>query len=300
MSSAPHAPSAEWTRRGERGSVALVRFMAWASVSAGRNVSRILLYPIVAYFFLTAARARGATRAFLRRAFGHEPTLGDVFRVFFNFSTTIHDRVFFLKGRFDLFRIEIHGEELLGDGGALLMGAHIGSFEALRACGRGLAHRRVAMAMYEDNARRLNEILAAIEPSATQDIVALGRVDSMLELGARLDAGDVVGMLADRSLGDEPMLKIPFLGKEARFPTGPMRLAATLRRRVFFMAGLYRGGNRYEIRFEPLADFSAVEGLARSERARRVDEAVRAYAARLEEVARSAPDNWFNFHDFWK
>ena len=162
MSSAPQPHPAEWTRRPERGSVPLVRFMVWASLRAGRALSRIILLPIVPYFFLTAARARANTRAFLRRALGREPSLGEVFRVFF------------LQGRFDLFDVQVRGAELFGDSGALLMGGHVGSFEALRACGRVLGKRRVAMAMYEDNARRLNAILAPLDPTAPNDVIALG------------------------------------------------------------------------------------------------------------------------------
>jgi predicted LPLAT superfamily acyltransferase len=37
------------------------------------------------------------------------------------------------------------------------------------------------------------------------------------------------------------------------FADGPFRLAALLRRKVVFMAGLYRGGDRYELRFGELA-----------------------------------------------
>jgi predicted LPLAT superfamily acyltransferase len=28
--------------------------------------------------------------------------------------------------------------------------------------------------------------------------------------------------------------------------------------------------------------------------------AIEKYAARLEHYCRAAPDNWFNFHDFWR
>ena len=300
MSTAPQPHPAEWIRRPERGSVPLVRFMVWASLRTGRAFSRVILYLIVPYFFLTAARARANTRTFLRRALGREPALGEVFRVFWNFSTTIHDRVFFLQRRVDLFEVQVRGEELFEGSGALLMGAHVGSFEALRACGRVLGKRRVAMAMYEENARRLNEILAPIDPAAPDDIVGLGHVDSMIALEARLAEGDIVGMLADRRLGDEAAIEFSFLGKPAAFPTGPMRMAALLRRRVFFMAGVYRGGNRYEVRFEPLADFSLIDTADRAARSRAIEDAVRAYAARLEALAREAPDNWFNFHDFWQ
>ena len=48
-------------------------------------------------------------------------------------------------------------------------------------------------------------------------------------------------------------------------------MAAALRRRVIFMVGLYRGGNRYEMHFEPLADFTDLEAIPRAERDRRVE-----------------------------
>jgi len=115
-----------------------------------------------------------------------------------------------------------------------------------------------------------------------------------------LEAGALVGVLADRTLADEPVLRLPFLEAPAPFPTGPMRMAAALRTRVLFMAGLYRGGNRYEIHFEPLADFTAIEHLTRAERDARVHEAVAAYVRRLEHHCRATPDNFFNFYDFWK
>ena len=292
------SPAAEWARRSERGSLPLLRFMVWASLTLGRAPVRVLLRLIAAYFLAFAAAPRRSSRQFLERCLGRKPTLAERYRVFFNFAATIHDRVFFLKDRFDLFEIEVHGTELFDERGTLLMGAHLGSFEALRTCGRHTG-RSVAMAMYEENARKIGAVLAAIDPSAMRDVVALGHMASMLDVSDRLDHGALVGILADRTLGNEAMIRVPFLGTPAPFATGPMRMAAALRRRVIFMAGVYRGGNRYEIRFEPLADFSDLEGLTRAERSHRVQEAVVAYAQRLERCARDAPDNWFNFHDFW-
>lgn len=289
---------AEWTRRAERGSPVLIRFIVWFSRRAGRSPARVLLRVIAAYFFLTGGAANRASREFLRRALGREPTLRERFRLLFHFASTVHDRVFFLLGRFDLFAIEVHGAELLDERGAILMGSHLGSFEAIRAAAPG--ERAVAMAMYEENARKVQSALAAIAPRMEKDIVALGRVDSMLHLQERLESGAFVGVLADRTLGEEPVLELPFLGAPAPFPTGPMRMAAALRARVFFMTGLYRGGNRYEIRFEPLADFGSLEGLARVEREGLVNEAIRRYARCLERHCRMAPDNFFNFYPFWR
>ena len=292
--------AAEWTRRSELGSLSLLRFMVWLSLRAGRGPTRLLLHPIAAYFLCCAWSARRASRLFLERCLGRRPTVRELYGLFLSFASAVHDRVYFLKGRFDLFEIEVNGAEHFDARGALLMGAHLGSFEVLRACGRFMAHREVAMAMYEENARKVNAVLAAIEPAAARDIIALGRIDSMLELGARLDAGALVGVLADRTLGEEAAIAVPFLGKPARFPLGPMRVAAALKRRVFFMTGLYRGGNRYEIHFEPLADFSDLGDAPRAEREPRVRDAVAEYARRVEHYSRAAPNNWFNFHDFWE
>ena len=285
-----------WVRRGERGSLPLLRFMVWFSLRLGRAPARFLLRIIAAYFLVFARGSRRASREFLARSFGRAPTLAEQYRLFFNFASTVHDRVFFLKGRFDLFELEIHGTGLLDGGGAFLMGAHLGSFEAIRATGRG---HKVAMAMYEENARKINAVLSAIDPAFANDIVALGHLGAMLELRQRLDGGTVVGVLADRTLGNEPVIEVDFFGRPAPFPTGPMRMAAALGRPVFFMTGLYRGANRYEIRFEPLADFSFLADVPRSERERLVNEAVVRYAKRLEHYCRLAPDNWFNFHPFW-
>jgi len=293
------APAAtEWTRRPERGGMAVVRFMAWLSLAIGRGASRVVLRVIALYFFVTGGSARRHAAAFLERALGRRPTLREQFGIFFAFASTVHDRIYFLRDRIELFDVAVTGRELFDAEGALLMGGHVGSFEVLRACGRR-DKRRVAVAMYQANSRVVRDVLAAINPGAVADIVELGTPQSMIELAARLDEGALVGILADRTRGDEPTIGVPFLGANAALPTGPMRMASALRRRVVFMSGLYRGGNRYEIRFEPLADFSGVDAMTRQERDAAIRDAIAEYARRLERCAREAPDNWFNFHDFW-
>ncbi len=136
------------------------------------------------------------------------------------------------------------------------LGAHMGSFEVMHSLGRRQPGLRVAMAMYEENARKIGGILAAINPDLDADIIALGQIDAMLNIAERLDQGAFVGVLADRTLGEEPVQAVTFLGQGAYVPTGPMRAAAILRCPVFFMAGLYRGKNNYHVVFEQVADFS--------------------------------------------
>ncbi|MGZ5157936.1 MAG: LpxL/LpxP family acyltransferase [Caldimonas sp.] len=299
------AAAADWTGRRERSNLPLLRTMRWIALAAGRRASRALLHPIVLYFVLTGGDLRQHSRRYLDRALGRPATWRDVYRHFFAFAATVLDRVYLLRERFDEFEVEASGIETImvpfahGEG-VLACGAHLGSFEALRMIGhdKGL---RVAMIMYEDNARLINETLAAIAPKAKLHTIALGRVDAMLALRRWLDDGGVAGMLADRTLpGPAQRSKsvvLPFLGAPARFADGPFRLAAMLRRKVVFMAGLYRGGRRYDLRFAELADFSTPESAADRDAAIRA--ALERYVATLEELCRDAPYNWFNFYDFW-
>jgi len=297
-----HEAVAEWRRRPERGSLAALRVMAFLSLRLGRPVSRLFLYLIAGYFFVFAPKGRRAMRDYLRRALGREPRAADRFRQILTFATAIHDRIYLFAERYEVFNVSLSGEPLMEEivaagGGAILMGAHMGSFELLRWIGERRAGFGLALAMYEDNARKVNAMLAALAPRHPPEIIAVGRLDAMLKIRARLDQNALVGMLADRSFGDEGVLPVTFLGATAYLPTGPMRAAAMLRRRVVFMLGLYRGGNRYHVVFEPLADFSAT---APGQRQAAIEAAITRYAALLEQHCRSDPYNWFNFFDFWR
>ena len=293
--------AAPWTERRARGSLALLRLMARFSLRLGRAPGRVILYGIAAYYFLFAPRARRASRAYLTRVLGRSPRPTERFRHVLAFATTIHDRVYLLNGRFELFDIEVRGETLLrerlaGGHGLLLFGAHLGSFEIARALGRRAA-LPVVMAAHTANARKINAALAAIGPEAAAAVVPLGDNPlALLEVRRFLEEGVSVGILADRTPREQGSETVPFLGAPARFPTGPFRAAAALGRPVVLMAGLYLGANRYRVVFEPLADFG---GVTRERRDAAVRAAIERYAELLEALCRAHPFNWFNFYDFW-
>ena len=78
----------------------------------------------------------------------------------------------------------------------------------------------------------------------------------MLQVKEQINEGALIGVLADRSLGDTGSMRVNFLGSEAGFPTGPFRLAAMLQHPVYFMTGIFEGDNRYSVHLELIADFS--------------------------------------------
>jgi len=302
MKSSSDTKASFWAHRPERSSMLMLRIMTKISLTLGRRTGRIVLYGIALYFFLFSPASRRASKDYLGRILARKPRWQDGFRHVFSFASTIHDRIYILNDRFDLFDIRIHDRDVIDDAlqtqhGVLLVGAHLGSFEMLRAAARHTHGIRASMAMYEQNAQKLNAMLAAISPLAAQDIIPLGEIDSMLKVCERLEEGGVVGILADRSLDRSLARPIMFLGGLAYWPVAPFRMAAVVKRRLIFMTGLYGMNNRYDIHFETLADFTHVDV---KDREAAIDKAMRRYVALLEHYCHAAPYNWFNFFDFWE
>lgn len=301
------AAAPQWATRRERSSLPVLRLMAWIATRLGRPVARVVLAGIALYFLIFSPGPRQQSKHYLSRVLGRAVRWRDQYRHFHAFASTVLDRVYFARGdvaAFDMHHFGIEAlEAMAAEGrGVVLLGAHMGSFEALHALGASRPGLRVAMVMYPDNARMIHSVLAAIAPEAQLDVIPIGRPDSTLLIREWLAAGGIAGMLGDRFLAADPgrtgLVILPFLGEPAPFSDGPLRLAMLLRQRVVFMTALYRGGARYDLRFEPLADFSRPAADAAGRHAQ-VQGALKAYVARLESSCHEAPYNWFNFHDFW-
>jgi predicted LPLAT superfamily acyltransferase len=300
--------TADWRTQKERSNLFALKLIVWIARHLGRTVARGLLVPIAFYFWATAPKAREASAQYLRHietTSNLPPRSLSTYKHILVFASVLLDRVYMLAGESNRFDTFIHNfDEMKAiherHEGGLFIGAHLGSFEALRVLGTEDPgnHQRlpalvVRMAMFEENARKINTMLEAINPKATQNVISLGTPDAMLQLQDTIANGDFVGMLADRHMGVEGCNQIDFLGQPALFPGGPFRVALVLKRPVYLMFGLYRGGNRYEIFFEelPLPDAP-----------KRTEQLVlwqQAYVKRVEYFCRLAPYNWFNFYDFW-
>ncbi len=303
VAAAGAASGARWVRRRERGSLFLMRLIAWIALGLGRPVARILLYPICAYFVVFDPRGSRASRAYLVRALGRPPGLGDVFRHYYCFASTLLDRVFLLSGRHSVFAFSVRDPDRVDVSerrgrACLLLGAHLGSFEAIRVFGARQRGLKINILMYEENARKVNRVLGALgRGDAPLPVIPIGGVDALLRAQTCVERGEMVAMLGDRAAMSDKVVRVPFLGAPAQFPAGPVLLAAMLKLPVVLFFGIHEGGNRYALHFERFADEIV---LGRATRQADLERWVARYAARLEHHCRLAPYNWFNFYDFWE
>jgi len=296
--------SQQWVSQPERGNVFWLNVISWIARHLGRSLASLFLYPITLYFFATSSVTRKASREFLRRAQGREPSWLEVFRHHRYFAVTILDRIYLLLGRESQFNIESFNlDQVLAyikkGQGCLLYGAHLGSFEVLRATGVHHYHDTfdLRILMHEEQNQSITKFLNVLAPEVAKAVLPIGRPDTMLRAKECLDGGGIVAMLADRAADDDKHIRCQFMGEMADFPKGPAILALALKVPVFTCFGLYLGGNRYQIHFDLLNETLNVK---REDRPQAIEDFTCRYAARLEQYTRKAPYNWFNFYDFWQ
>ena len=291
----------DWTRAPERGSPRLLALIARLGRWLPRGWVTLLLYPIVAYFVACSPRQRVASRQFLTRAMARTPRWSEVFGHYLTFARMVLDRVYWLSRERPGIPLRVAGAEpieamLAGRRrGLIILGAHFGSFEALRGVGGRVCGRRIRPLMYVANARKVQAVLDALNPDLARDVILAGRPGTMLAIRAAIEDGDIVGILADRSPFAERSVAVPFLGEPAPFPVGAHRLGAVLKVETVFACAVLDGSG-YSIHFEPLPAPVAGQG---SDRDDFVAAQAAAFAHVLEKHARAYPLNWFNFYDFW-
>lgn len=297
-----------WSRHGERGSRFWITFVVWAIRRLGSAPLRFLLPLIALYYCLFDSKARAASRGYLARISRIQgeapPNLRDVFRHLYTFAELILDRFAVWSGSSAPFEVKLEGREhmrrLMDENrGAMLVGAHLGSFDMLRVIARD-AGIPVNVIMYVRNAELINKAFEELDPDSGVRIIDLGTqsAQTAFELRRCIGRGEFIAVLADR-LGPSSrrrITRVSFLGDDAAFAEGPFLLANLLKIPVILALALKTGPRQYQVCMENLSDGVSVSG-ANGRVA--VSEQVRRFASRLEHYCLREPNQWFNFFDFW-
>jgi len=295
-----------WQGRREGGGWFALWLIRFIGLHLGRRPARLLLYPITLYFYLRRGQERRASRDYLTHVLGRRPHLRECLRHFHAFAAITLDRVFLLAHGERGFRFEIQGLDVLeralaGGRGALLVGTHIGSFEALRVLATRCPQLDLRLLLDRQQAPALNTLLEALAPALREQVIDAGQdmASVMLAMAAAARSGALLALLGDRARIGEATCSIPFFDAPARFPQAPWRVAAALGVPVLLGFGMYLGSGRYQLRFEAFADPLQLPRAAPA-RAAAIAACCARYAARIEALLRQHPYNWFNFYDFWQ
>lgn len=304
-----------WSEQEERGSFFALRFMLLLYRMGGKWLCRLLVYPIVFYFFLTGTRARRGSRTYLTRlyhfapnhaGFGRPPGTREVLRHFLEFGNSCMDRMDAWTGcipRTDVIWPNRHilVDRMKARQGGVLIGTHLGCMDLLRGVASQFPDLKINALVFIEHAQRFNQMFRIANPGISMQLISVQSFtpDVALMLADKIEKGEFIVILGDRipAGARDRVEKISFLGHEAPWPTGPMILAGLMNCPVFLIFCLRKTGRQYEVYLEHFED----ENLSLPRKSRRADlhKAIDRYVRVVEKHCGLAPYQWFNFYDFW-
>ena len=316
-SSAAGAGAAHWAQEPERAGLLGMRLMVWTYKLLGLRAFKLLLYPVIAVFYLTAKQQRAASAQFLKQVRQYRRASGmtdlrdpSVFTHFYNFGLTLLDKVASWQGDIKLGQQAVFArgsEQVLNfpqGEGRLLLVSHLGDIELCRALVATGKIRPVTALVFHDNAQRFAAIMKTFAPESALNLLALKDFgpELMIDLKERLERGELIAIAADRlavpsaNSATARTVTVDFMGRPAPLAQGPFILAALLQGPVMALCAL-REGERRVIYAHELRPATQV---ARTERAEYIAALAQDFAHLLQEHALSHPYDWFNFFDFWQ
>jgi predicted LPLAT superfamily acyltransferase len=300
-----------WAALSEAGRSAGLWFLYGVYRFGGRWLYRLIIWPVALYFALARRVARHSSIEYLQRVGVLAPDaagplrLAHVTRHIAAFADALLDKALAWTGALDLSNAQLNVDARFvaavdeGRGGVLVV-AHCGNLEVLRAFGRRLPQLKLNILVHTRHAQRFNKLLARLNPESGANLLQVTEIDlaRAVELAECVRRGEFVVIAADRVPVSGVMgrtLAVPFLGAPAPLPVGPWVFAAALGCPVYWLSCV-KQRRRYVLDCELLVE--KVE-LPRRRREQVLADVMARYAARLERLCRAAPYAWFNFYPFW-
>lgn len=273
------------------------QFLRWAVL----NVPPWIEPAIIAFwagFFLVWAPIRRSVMRNLAAILPGSSALANVvrcYRVLWNFSWSLSD-----TGRFREMRViphwEFEGREhldaLRAGGGAILLTAHMGSYDLGAHLFAEVSGRRIVMVRAPEVDPQTREFEEQRLPDAVETQFNVDGGALALDLLHAVRDGAIVAIQGDRMAGQISGVPATLFGLDVKLPAGPFALAMAARVPIYPIFVIRRGWRRYLLHAAPPfelvrtrdrdADFAAAAG---------------AWAATLERVIRDHWQQWFAFED---
>jgi predicted LPLAT superfamily acyltransferase len=265
-------------------------------------VGYAILALVVPFYMLFSRKGYRSIYSYFRKRQGYSSLRAflSTYRNHFLFGQVILDRFAIFSGRTD-YQVDIENDKQVadwfkGDKGFILLSSHVGNFEI---CGYLLKQETkcIYALIYGGEGEMINQRRQRV---MEQNHVSLIKVSDdfshVFVIGSALQHHDVVSMPADRLLGSTKSVTCPFLNGMAEFPLGPFTLAARFNVPILTAFAMKTGAKKYKVMTSMMNDGTAEET---EETKPREEQLARQFAARLEEVMKAYPLQWFNFYEFW-
>jgi predicted LPLAT superfamily acyltransferase len=276
------------------------QFQRWAVLNVPAWIEPVIIAFWSLFFLLWGPGRRGVMRNLTAILPGSTAVANffRCYRVFWNYAWTITDNVHFRE----LHTVpdwEFDGWEnldaLQSSGGAILLTAHMGSYDLGAHLFAEVSGRRIVMVRAPE-----------VDPQTHQYEAEVGRPAPTIEVQFNTDGstlaldllhavrdGAIVAIQGDRMAGEISGVPATLFGKPMDVPAGPFALAMTARVPIYPIFVVRTGRRRYLLRAA-----APIHVVRSRDRDADFDAAAQAWTATLEQTIRDFWQQWFNFEPF--
>ncbi|MEN8157073.1 MAG: lysophospholipid acyltransferase family protein [Bacteroidota bacterium] len=285
-----------------RGGALGYRFFIFVIKNSSIRIAYLSLRFVAFYYLLFTGKA--SMRFYFRTIHGYTRwrSLVSIYRSYCLLGETLIDKVAMLSGAKTDYSYSFEGEEHLramsqaGRGGVLI-GAHMGNWEM---AGQLLERidTPVNIVMLEAEHEKISRILnEAMVHRRLRVIPQKADYSHLFLIDEALKRSEFVVIHGDRYLPGTNTVSLPFLGREARFPQGPLYLASKHGLPVSFVYTLKERHDHYHFYASPGRRFPYPAKI--KTRRQEISQMVASYVESLETMVKRYPLQWFNYYPFW-
>ncbi len=259
---------------------------------------------IVSFHYLLFARKAPMIFYFRKvHGYGVRKTVKSIFQNYCLLGEVLVDKVAILSGVKTDYTFFFEGEKHLHsmsemNRGGVLIGAHMGNWEV---AGQLLERieTRVNIVMLDAERERIKRLLDAVLVNKRFHVIAQKEDYSHLyKIDEAFRRKEFVVIHGDRYQEGANTVTTSFMGRPAKFPTGPLYLASKHKVPVSFVYTVKESAMHYHFYATPPRIFPYPSRIrTRKEDLRKM---VGSYVNSLEEVVRKYPLQWFNYYHFWE
>jgi len=226
-----------------------------------------------------------------------------VYKSYYTFGKILIDKIAILSGKKHWFSYDFDGENYLNDmvaagKGGIIINAHIGNFEIAGQLLERL-DTRINILMVDAEHQAIKQYLDSVMTNKPIGIIPIKEdLSHIIEIENALRNNELIAMNGDRFVDTKSTKWFPFLGKEARFPTGPFMLAAHFQVPVTYAFAMKERKRHYHFYATPPVQVPRVRPKQAQEKA--IMATMQGYITELENKVKTFPYQWFNYFEFWQ
>lgn len=288
-----------------RGGLSGYKAIVFIIKHAGLGTAYFFLNFAVFYFILTSPKSNRSSFYYYRniRKQSTLRSLISVYRNYHLYGQTLIDKIAILSGQQKKITFTFEGEEYLHQlaenrTGAMLMSAHIGSFEIAGYLLKRI-DTKVNILMFEAEHEKIKQYLSSVYKNIESGIIAIREdMSHIFDIQNAFDNKEFLCLHGDRFVNEQKTMSKSFLGHQASFPAGPFFLAMKFNVPVSFVFAMK--ASRFHYHFyatQPVIYYRETINLKK--RQEYLEAILDDYIQAFENALNKYPNQWYNFYYFW-